>query len=599
MLSNIILLMGGWHMLRAILYLGAVVILSSNLVSAAKANYYSIKFQCKDHKEFMESKSVVDGRFRWDRFYPYVMSSLNIYGDLRGREKSKVGPFDYSEEWGHYFNRHLILIKPNPIENSPKYEYFSDDKCPSRELDYLRSIFSERDNLHMSLLVIEKSIKGDGPGRAIFGALLGVAIKASTAGIIDINHEIIEFIELAEGEINILGHSIEEIYNPNNNLRKRNLKTIPLSADLERYTIDDGTLFDIPLNVQKIHSMEDVSSLFPDRGTLFENVKFYMHLDVEPLLQDFFNKKLSKDLFDGSWETFKNDDKRKQLADQCESLRERIEIELSLLTKSDQAIALAEFVNAQGLENPHLKSFCLGDRWLKAAKESDFGEELATEVSNSNENPFANSVSPGGSGAAGSTNTDLRKVWLEEENVQSRLSWIIRALKIASSGGDGAVNDIANSATRYASEPVELRDTTGSLRDTVLGTEVPLDDLMYLVSGAAKERGQQIQVLGCYLNYRQLNDGEIADEDWHWQLFGKWGREELQESDYFLVRVKFDNSKRSADGGADFAGLAFLNISESSLYDIAGVHKERGVPLKETTCGKSNHPIGSVYAQLY
>lgn len=587
-------------MARFCLVLCFVTITILSLTNFSKAEYFAVRFRCDGHNEFIKSKVITSDTFRINRYYPYVVSSLNMYGRLEGRDQKKVGPFDYNEEWGHYFNKPLILIKLIPENNSDDFEFFRDDKCPSSEQRYLRSIFSEKDDLHLSLLVMDKKFKGDGPGKAIFGALLGIAIKASTAGIIDINQEIIDFIKLSEEDLNLLGHSIGEIYSPKNNLPKRQLKTVELNADLGNYVIDDGTLFNVPLNILKIETMSDVSAVFSDKGTLFENLKEYMHLDSQEILQKFSDAKLSSDLFKQSWEKLKNENNAKKLSNQCEVLRERIESDLSVLTRADRGIALVEFVNQQGLENPHLKKFCMGDKWYKATVGTDFQKSFEVALNNSNNNPFASATDQQAPKLATDTDTkSLRKVWLEKNNVQSRLDWIIKAFKSASSAGDGAVNDIANSAGRYASAPIKLRDTTGALRDDVFGKEITIEDLIYLVSSASRKKGQKIQVLGCYLNYRELNDAEITDQDWHWQLFGKWESAELKESDYFLIRIKFNNSKRSSDKGADISSLTFLNISESSLYEIANKHKNRGVSLKKTTCGTSGHPIGNVYAQLY
>jgi len=587
-------------MKRFVLFIFLMVGLTFSLTERSKADYYTISYKCENHSEFLNSKEITYDKLKFRAFFPYIISSLNLYGRLEGRKLEKTGPFEYKDEWGHYFNKPLLLLKPEPIPGSKDFEIKDDDRCPSSELRYLRSIFSDKDNLHISLLVIDKKIEAKGPGKKLFDAILGIVIKASTNGILDINQDIINFIQVSKDEINLLGHAIGDIYNPKNSIPKRNLKTVPLDPDLGSYTIDDGTLFDIPLTITKIDTMSDVSSVRKDQGTIFENVKEYMHIDAHTVLKKFFDAKLSPKLFQKPWTEFKEKSNSDLLANRCGSLRERIESDLSVLTRSDRTIALSEFVNEMGLENPHLKKFCMGNKWYSAAKASDFRKSFDLELKSSKDNPFSStSAAATPKPTPGKDRNSLKEVWLEKKNVQTRLNWIIESLKLATSAGDGAVNNIANAAKRYAAAPIKFRDTTGAFRDNVFETEVAIADLMYIVSSASKKKGQKIDVLGCYLNYRQLNEVKITDEDWHWQIFGKWENKELNEADYFLVRVKFENTKRSADKGANFSSISFLNISETSLFNITNKHKKSGVSLKKTTCGSSKHPIGSVYAQLY
>ncbi|MCP4407718.1 MAG: hypothetical protein GY807_08145 [Gammaproteobacteria bacterium] len=583
---------------RICLFLLIIISSAGFTANTASAKYFTIEFVCENHNRFLQTKEIKIGRGGFNKFYPYVVASLNLYGRLEGRDQTEVGAFKYNEQWGHYRNRPLFMLKPESVEGSRNFQLNLDDKCPTgNKRKYIRSIFSEKDDLYLSLLVVDKPIKGSGPGRAVIAALVGIAIKAGTTGLIDINQDITDFIDLAETDFDALGHSIADLYDPQNGIAKSTLKTVPLEVDLGVFSIDDGTVFQVPFTIIEIESMANVQGVFSDKGSVLENVKTYLHIDAKNVLQTFFSTKLSADLFNKEWKEFKKESVAADLKKQCEVFRERVQLDLSVLTDADRTIAFAEFLNQQGLENPHLKKYCMGDNWFNATEGTQFQELLQTSLNASSENPFS-AILPDPTQPS-VTGSSLSKIWLERENVESRLNWLIRAFKQASSAGDGVVNNLANNASQYASSPVKLRDTTGSLRDDIFASKVALDDLVYLVSSAARKKKKTIEVLGCFLNYRQLNDAEITEDDWHWQYFGKWKGEETAESDFFLLRVKFDNKKRGARGGAEFSEITFLNISESSLYDLTNVHKERGTPFKKTTCGSSKYPVGKTYAELY
>lgn len=573
------------------------------LSNAVEAGYYGIKFNCDNYQQFLASKKLRKKNAWSDLYLPYVIASLNLYGNLGGRERKDGEIFKYTEKRGHYRNLPILLKKPKE-ENGSSFILETEDNCTDTLQPYINAIFSESDTLHLALVVSDKEIKVDGPGRLVIKGLLDLAISAAAGGLINMNEDLSKFLTGSGGAIIDIGYSIDDLYDPNNKIPTSVLKTINLNPLVTNGVIDNGSSLKIEYQLANIDSMEDVSSILINRGNIFDNIKSYMFIDVKSSLDKFYSSNLNPKLFgDTSWESYKDKKQQDQLYQQCQTLRDNISDNYGFLTNGDRTVILLSFLNQSGLVNPHLKKFCVGETWLSFAQSSKTYQLLKAALDVSPNNPFDqqdDTKSGPGTGSSSKSSSDLPLAyWLDKTHTGKRLEWLLKIVKSASDATESTVAKIANEATSYADQTVKFRDSTGILWETVFAQQLPMDDIIHLIQHTSSKNQNKIDILGCYLNFRQSSNEIYSDKDWHWQFLGHWKNEKIRPQDFFLMRVKFNNQTFSKDKGPNINELSFLPMSDFDMSKILNGHRDAKQKLKESTCGDSKYPIGMIYTELF